>query len=175
MDDLGLLSYYPGIEVQQKTDGITLCQEAYTRKILESPGMKYCNPIDAPTKPCLELNKKSKAPVVNAIEYIAAATAACEGVWLGRLHGDLMDRDPEQVVLNVDSKSESFIREDSVRHDRSKHTDTVYHYIKDCVEEAKMKVNYVCTDDQMTDILTKVLDREKLLEMQRRIGVGAVT
>ena len=136
--------------------------------------MKYCNPIDAPTKSRLELNKKSKAPAVNAIEYIAAATVACEGVWLGWLHGDLMDRDLKQVVLNVDSKSESFLCEDPVRHDRSKHTDTVYHYIKDCVEEAKMKVNYVCTDDQMANILTKALDREKLLEIRRRIGVGAV-
>ena len=93
----------------------------------------------------------------------------------GRLHGDLMDRDLEQVVLNVDSKSESFLREDPVRHDRSKHTDTVYHYIKDCVEEVKMKVNYVCTEDQLADMLTKSLDREKFLEMQERIGVGAVT
>ena len=93
----------------------------------------------------------------------------------GRLHGDLMDRDLEQVVLNVDSKSESFLCEDPVWHDRSKHIDTMYHYIKDCVEEAKMKVNYVCTDDQMADILTKALDREKLLDMRRRIGVGAVT
>ena len=78
-------------------------------------------------------------------------------MWLVWLHGDLMDRDPEQVVLNVDSKSESFLREDSVRHDRSKHIDTLYHYIKDCVEEVKLKsttfapmincgfLPYVCT------------------------------
>ena len=137
--------------------------------------MKDCNLIDASIESRLELSKKSKVPGVDAIECIAAATAACQDVWLGRLHGDLLDRDPEQVVLNVDSKSESFLREDPVRHDRSKHTDTVYHYIKDCVEEAKMKINYVCTDDQMTDILTKALDREKLLEMQKRIVVGAVT
>ncbi|XBI97710.1 hypothetical protein VPH35_018033 [Triticum aestivum] len=135
MDDLSLLSYYPGIEVHQKTEGVTLCQEAYARKILESYGMKDCNPNDSPMKPRLELSKKSKVTVVDAIEYIAAAAAACQGVWLGRLHGDLLDRDPEQVVLNVDSKSESFLREDPVRHDRSKHIDTVYHYIKDCVEE----------------------------------------
>ena len=47
MDDLGFLSYYPGIEVHQKTEGITLCQEAYTRKVLESRGMKDCNHIVA--------------------------------------------------------------------------------------------------------------------------------
>ena len=174
-DDLGLLSFYPRIEVHQKTEEITLCQEAYTRKILENCGMKDCNLIEASMKPRLELSKKSKAPAVDAIEYIAAATAMCQGVWLGRLHGDLMDRDPEQVVLNVDGKSTTFLREEPVRHDRSKHIDTVYHYIKDCVEEGKTEVNYNRTDDQLADILTKALDREKYLKMRRRINVRAVT
>lgn len=100
---------------------------------------------------------------------------ACQGVWLERLHCDLMYRDPEQAVLNIDGKSTTFLREQPVQRDRTKHIDTMYHYIKDCVEEGKMKVNYVCTDDQLADMLTKILDREKFLEMQRRIGVGAVT
>jgi hypothetical protein len=34
MSDLGLLSYYLGIEVHQKPGEITLCQEAYAKKIL---------------------------------------------------------------------------------------------------------------------------------------------
>ena len=51
---------------------------------------------------------------------------------------------------------------------------SMYHYIKDCVEEGKMKVNYGCIDDQLADILTKALDREKFLEMRRRSGVGIV-
>jgi hypothetical protein len=32
MSDLGLLSYYLGIEVHQKLGEITLCQEAYAKK-----------------------------------------------------------------------------------------------------------------------------------------------
>ena len=86
-----------------------------------------------------------------------------------------MDRDPEQVVLNVDSESTTFLCEDPVRRERSKHIDTMYPYIKDCMEEGKMEVNYNRTDDQLADIQTKALDREKFLEMRRRIGVRAVT
>ena len=40
MDDLGLLSCNLGTKVHQKPEGITLCQEAYARKVLESSGMK---------------------------------------------------------------------------------------------------------------------------------------
>ena len=58
MDDLGILSYYLGLEEHQKPEGITLCQEAYARKVLESSGMKDCNHIVASMEPRLELNKK---------------------------------------------------------------------------------------------------------------------
>jgi hypothetical protein len=39
MSDLSLLSFYLGIEVKQASDGISLSQSAYTRKILERAGM----------------------------------------------------------------------------------------------------------------------------------------
>jgi hypothetical protein len=69
------------------------------------------------------------------------------------------------VVLNTDGESTTFLREDRVRHERSKHIDTLYQYIKDCVKEGKMKANYVRTDDQLAYILTKTLDCEKFLKM----------
>jgi hypothetical protein len=48
MSDLGLLSYYLGIEVKQKPGEIKICQSAYAKKILEICGMKGCNPADTP-------------------------------------------------------------------------------------------------------------------------------
>jgi hypothetical protein len=43
MSDLGLLSFYLGIEVQQSSNGITLCQTHYAKHILEMAGMQDCN------------------------------------------------------------------------------------------------------------------------------------
>jgi hypothetical protein len=48
MSDLRLLSYYLGIEVQQRADGIKLSQLAYASKLLESCGLADCNPSDLP-------------------------------------------------------------------------------------------------------------------------------
>jgi hypothetical protein len=48
MSDLGLLSYYLGIEVTQKPREITICQSIYADKIIEVCGMKGCNPVDIP-------------------------------------------------------------------------------------------------------------------------------
>jgi hypothetical protein len=42
MSDLGLLSYYLGIEVKQGDEGISLSQDNYARKILEKAGLDGC-------------------------------------------------------------------------------------------------------------------------------------
>jgi hypothetical protein len=48
MSDLGLLSYYLGIEVTQRCGEITICQSAYAAKIVEQCDLSGCNPIDTP-------------------------------------------------------------------------------------------------------------------------------
>ena len=48
MTDLGLLSYYLGIEVKQERGMITVCQSGYAAKILEDAGMSDCNPSLTP-------------------------------------------------------------------------------------------------------------------------------
>jgi hypothetical protein len=78
------------------------------------------------------LSQKQKVVVQSSgeAEYIAAATATCQGVWLGRLLGDLMNEEPERVVLNIDNKSAISLCKNLVHHDMSKHIDTKYHYIR---------------------------------------------
>ena len=50
-------------------------------------------------------------------------------------------------MLNVDNKSTISLCKNPVHHDRSKHINTKYHYIRECVEEGKIEENYVCTED----------------------------
>jgi hypothetical protein len=69
MSDLGLLSYYLGIEVSQGADGIKLCQAAYAGKLLERTGLRACNPSLAPMEPRLKLSKRSTSSPVNTTEY----------------------------------------------------------------------------------------------------------
>lgn len=65
MSDLGLLTYYLGIEVLQGEDGIILKQDRYARRILEETGMATCNPTHIP----MEMNSKfSKAPDERSVD-----------------------------------------------------------------------------------------------------------
>jgi hypothetical protein len=69
MSDLGLLSYYLGIEVKQAAGEITLGQAAYAGKLLDKAGMGDCNPVHVPMEPRLKLSKESSNPPVDATFY----------------------------------------------------------------------------------------------------------
>ena len=57
MSDLGLLTYYLGIEVKQGPNGITISQEAYARRVLEEAGMDNCNQTHIPMEFGLQMSK----------------------------------------------------------------------------------------------------------------------
>jgi hypothetical protein len=71
MSDLGLLSYYLGIQVEQKNGVTTLCQSSYALKILEQAGMKGCNACCVPMENRLKLSKKDDSPPVYKSKYIS--------------------------------------------------------------------------------------------------------
>lgn len=45
------------------------------------------------------------------------------------------------------------------------------HFIRGCIEEGKISVDYVNTNGQLADILTKALPRAKFEELRERIGM----
>ena len=92
-------------------------------------------------------------------EYVVAATAAMQAVWLSRLIADIQGTEAKSVKLLVDNKSAIALSKNPVHHDRSKHIDLRYHFIRDCVETSKIDIEYVGTEDQLADVLTKSLGK----------------
>ena len=79
------------------------------------------------------------------------------------------------MQLLVDNKSAISLSKNPVHHDRSKHIDTRYHYIRECVEDGRIEVEYTTTGDQLADILTKYLGRLKFHELSSRIGMVSIS
>jgi hypothetical protein len=67
MSDLGLLTYYLGIEVRQSEGETTLCQRSYANKILEQAGLAGCNSCQTPMECHLKLIKDDGGTVFDAI------------------------------------------------------------------------------------------------------------
>jgi hypothetical protein len=104
-------------------------------------------------------------------EYVAACTAACQAVWLLRLLNDMTGNHSSATRIYIDNKSAIQLCKNPVFHDRSKHIEVRYHYIRECVESGKIIVEHVSTGDQLADILTKPLARVRFQELRTRIGM----
>jgi hypothetical protein len=107
-------------------------------------------------------------------EYVAAAAAACQGIWLSQLIADMLGTRETNVKLHMDNKSAIALSRNLVHHDRSKHIDTKYHFLHQCIEEGKVEVEHVGTGDQVADIFTKSLGRVKFVEFRSALGVVSV-
>jgi hypothetical protein len=104
-------------------------------------------------------------------EYQAASIAACQGIWLGRLLGDLLGTPPLVANLLVDNMSAIQLCKKPVFHDKSKHIEVWYHHIRGCIEDGTVTVEFVGSDDQLADIFTKALGRVRLQRICEMIKV----
>ena len=77
----------------------------------------------------------------------------------------------DPTVIHCDNQSCIELLINHVFHDRYKHIDIRYHLIRDCVQRKIMLLQYIPTEDQDADILTKVLTRGKFEYHRDRIRV----
>ena len=90
-------------------------------------------------------------------EYVASCLASCEAVWMRKLLSDLFDLQLDATCIYWDNQSCVKFSKNLVFHDNSKHIEIKYHYIRDMVQRGAMKLQYVATDEQIIDVLTKPL------------------
>jgi hypothetical protein len=72
-------------------------------------------------------------------EYIAAATRACEGVWLACLLSEMMNTEVSVPMLRIDNKSALSLIKNPVHHDRSKLIDVRFHLIREYANMVRLK------------------------------------
>ena len=94
-------------------------------------------------------------------EYIAAAHATKEVIWLRRLLTDLGLDLNSPTTLHIDNQSAIAIAWNPEFHDRTKHIEIRHHFLRQKVEEEEIHLACIPTEDQTADVLTKGLVREK--------------
>ncbi|KAL0402493.1 UNVERIFIED_CONTAM: Retrovirus-related Pol polyprotein from transposon RE1 [Sesamum latifolium] len=65
------------------------------------------------------------------LEYVATTTGACHAIWLWRLLSVLYFAQDGATKIMVDKKSAIALAKNPVFHDRSKHIDSRFHFIRD--------------------------------------------
>jgi hypothetical protein len=104
-------------------------------------------------------------------EYIAAANAACQAVWLARVLAEVQGTTTKAPMLRVDNQSAIALIRNPVHHGQSKHIQVKYHFVRESEDEGLINVKFIRSKEQLSDILTKPLGKIKFLELRSKIGL----
>jgi hypothetical protein len=58
-----------------------------------------------------------------------------------------------------------------VLHGQSKHIEVKYHLVRESTKNGRVKVDFIRSEEQLGDILTKTLGRVKFLELRTKISL----
>ena len=108
-------------------------------------------------------------------KYIAQTHAAKEALWLCSFLWELRSTPDDPLILNCDNQGAIALAKDNKFHVCTKHIDMCYHFICEVVEDGKVAVQYIPTGDNVSDIFTKLLAKEKFWELAELLGLHAIT
>jgi hypothetical protein len=108
-------------------------------------------------------------------EYMAASQASCEALWLRKMLVGLSSVQLRPTVIYCDNQSCIKLSENPIFHDQSKHIEIRYHFICDYVQRGAVELQYVSTEEQVADILTKALNLGKFIFFRDKLGVVSNT
>lgn len=74
-------------------------------------------------------------------------------------------------MLKVDNKSAIALIKNPVLHGQSKHIQVKYHLVRESIEEGLINVEFIRSEEQLGDILTKPLGKTKFLKLRSKIGL----
>ena len=104
-------------------------------------------------------------------KYVAACSASSEAVWHGKLLSDLFDLQLETTCIFCVNQSCVKLSKNPFFHDKLKHIEIKYHYIRDMVQRGAVKLQCVAINEQIADVLTKPLSRVKFEYFREKLGV----
>jgi hypothetical protein len=103
-------------------------------------------------------------------EYMATAATFQELIWCLTWLEEVLGTDtPIDTQVFGDNQSAIASVRTTAHHDRSKHIDVRYHFIKDWVKKDKIKLNWIPTDKQLADIMTKALPKQTLIKFRDQL------
>lgn len=105
-------------------------------------------------------------------EYVAQTHAAKEGIWLRAFVKEINGGEEKPLTIMADNQSAIALAKDNKFHSRTKHIDLRYHFIREAVDEGKIRMEYVPSAENVADIFTKALAKPKFTQFVEMLGLG---
>ena len=94
------------------------------------------------------------------LELVAISFTSAEGIWLIHMGKDFR-QDFSPITIFTNNQSFFAFSTNNVNNNRTKHIDTHYHYTRDQISNGNIKLHYICSQLNPTNILTKLLSPRK--------------
>ena len=106
-------------------------------------------------------------------EYIALSETATEAIWMKRLL-ESFGSEIDNMDVFEDNQSCIKLLKNPRQHQRSKHIDVKFHHTRELIEKGAINVEYIATEENIADLLTKHLQRTLLNKHREAMGVVRV-
>jgi hypothetical protein len=119
-----------------------------------------------------------KQPIVTLstteAEFVAAASCACQSIWLRNILKHLMVDQDHNTLIFCDNSSSIKLSKNPILHGRCKHIDVRFHFLRDLTKEGIVELVHCKTQDQLADIMTKPLKLENYYSIRSKMGMLAL-
>ena len=105
--------------------------------------------------------QKSVALCKTECEYVAASLAVKELVWLKNLLCGLLQAKLDESVFYMGKQIAIWLVKNPDFHNRTEHIDVRYHLVCEKFKDGILKFQYVQTNNQIADIMSKALSKPK--------------
>ena len=103
-------------------------------------------------------------------EYYAMHEGTKDVQWLKKLCEELMV-DYKKPRLLSDNMAAIYLSEKPGKHHHVKHIENKFHYVRSLVQDKRLTTEYVNTQEQVADVMTKALARVKFVKFRTMLGV----
>jgi hypothetical protein len=116
-----------------------------------------------------------KQPIVTLstteAEFVAAASCACQGIWLRNVLDFLKQKQQGCTIIYCDNSSSIKLSKNPVMHARCKHIDVRFHFLRNLTKDGVIELVHCKTDEQLADLFTKPLKLESFFKLREGLGM----
>ncbi len=107
------------------------------------------------------MSKKQQTVALSSTEaeYIALTAATKKAMWLRALLKDLGQEQKGPTTIYEDNKSAITLANNPINHQRTKHIDVQFHFIREKIKSKEINIKHTSTGEQLADSMTKGLGR----------------
>ncbi|XP_019175563.1 PREDICTED: uncharacterized protein LOC109170880 [Ipomoea nil] len=170
MSMVGQLTYFLGLQVKQSSEGYFISQEKYAKNLVKTFDLESCKTPRTPISTSTKISKDDTGPSVDSTVYRSL---------IGSLLYLTASRPYVMFSVGMCARYQSYPKESHLiaakrilKYIKGTIQYGIWHrYIRELVDSKEIELEYIQTDKQLADILTKPLDANRFEILRSAMGI----